>query len=99
MALNPEELRETIKAIRDTEKALGRSEKYILKTEEENRLKLRKSIVAIKNIQKNSVITTEMLGIKRPGGGMEPKLLDSIIGKKAVTNISINELIKPELFY
>lgn len=98
MALNPDELRETIKAIRDTEIALGKKEKIVLKTEEENRLKLRKSLVAATDIQKNSIITYEMIGIKRPGNGMEPKLIYSIIGKKAVKDITADELITPESF-
>ena len=51
MALNPNELKQTIKIIRDTELALGSYEKQVLVVENENRLKLRKSIVAKKKYQ------------------------------------------------
>ena len=42
MSLSPDELKETIQAIRLTEKALGSSEKKILPSEFENRQKLQK---------------------------------------------------------
>ena len=98
MALDPQELTATIQAIRNTERALGRTDKVVLDVEKENRLKLRKSIVASTSIPKNTVITSAMLAIKRPGSGMEPKLIDEVVGKKAIKDIVKNELISPELF-
>jgi len=99
MALNPQELKETIQAIRDTEKALGSNEKYVLESEKENRLKLRKSVVATIDIPVNTVITIDMLGVKRPGSGMAPNLIFSLIGKRTKKEISKDDLITPELFY
>ena len=43
----------------------------------------RKSLVTLKNIKKNEVFSSENIGIKRPGTGIEPKFLDKILGKKA----------------
>ena len=51
MSINPLELKQTIQAIRNTEMALGSSAKRVLIDEEENRIKLRKSIVAKKKYQ------------------------------------------------
>lgn len=99
MALNPQELKETIKAIRDTEKALGSREKFVLKSERENRLKLRKSVVAAIDIPENTEITIDMLGVKRPGSGMAPNLIFSLVGKRAKKGISKNDLITRDLFY
>ena len=82
MSLSPGELKKTVKAIRDTEEALGNPDKRVLESEKENRAKLRKSIVTIKSIEKNTIITRNMLAIKRPGNGIPPSEIYNIIGKK-----------------
>ena len=87
MALELDELKHTIKAIRDTELAFGNSTKQVLESETENRVKLRKSIVSKLNIKKNDIITIEMLSFKRPGDGIQPGDLNNVIGKRAVTDI------------
>jgi len=87
MALELDELKQTIKAIRNTELALGNSIKQVLKSEKENRVKLRKSIVSKLNIKKDDIITMGMLSFKRPGHGIQPAELNNVIGKKAITDI------------
>ncbi len=87
MALEGDELKQTIKAIRDTESALGNPLKQVLESEKENRSKLRKSIVSKLNIIKDEIITMDMISFKRPGHGIQPVDLNSVIGKKALTDI------------
>ena len=67
--------------------ALGSSAKRVLKDEEENRLKLRKSIVANTNIYKNEIISLEMVAIMRPGNGISPGDIENVLGKKAQLDI------------
>jgi len=81
MSLEPDDLKKTVKAIRDTELALGSSEKNVLNDEKENRLKLRKSVVTTKMIKQNTKIEIDMVGIKRPGNGISPSEFHNIIGK------------------
>jgi len=88
MALDPKELKQTVKIIRDTELALGHPEKQVLDGEKENRVKLRKSIIANCDIPINTIIDKEMISIKRPGYGMPPAMFDEAIGKKVNRNIS-----------
>ena len=83
MSLEPHELKETVSCIRKTEKSLGSFVKKVLPDEEENRIKLRKSVVSIKDIDAGEKIVSDMLAIKRPGTGIPPKDIVSIIGKKA----------------
>jgi N,N'-diacetyllegionaminate synthase len=87
MALELDELKQTIKAIRDTESALGSHLKKVLESEIENRAKLRKSIVSKLNIKKDDIITIDMISFKRPGHGIQPRDLDNVIGKKALFDI------------
>jgi len=97
MSLNPEELKKTVQAIRNTELALGSYEKRVLSGEEENRTKLRKSIVTNTNIRKNQTITREMIAIKRPGNGIPPAEVENILGKKTKVNISSGSVLTYEM--
>ena len=47
----------------------------------------RRSVVSRKRIEKGSKITLEMLDVKRPGTGIQPKFLETIIGKIVLRDI------------
>jgi len=83
MSLEPLELKETVSYIRKTEKSLGSFVKKVLPDEKENRIKLRKSVVSLRDINVGEEIISDMLAIKRPGTGIPPKDIINIIGKKA----------------
>jgi len=92
-SLQPDEFKEMVEAIRDVEKARGNGVKRL--TEEEERIKkvVRRSIVARVKIPKGTTITENMLDLKRPGTGLEPKYLSKVIGMKAKKNIKPDELV------
>ena len=92
-SLEPGELKEMVKALRDVEKALGNGIKRPTVEEEENKKVGRRSIVARVDIPAGAVITEEMLAIKRPGGGLEPKFISLLIGREAKANIISGEVI------
>ncbi len=50
--------------------------------------------VVLSNIKKNESLDYSKIGIKRPGNGLPPKMLDKIIGKKATRDLIKNELLK-----
>ena len=97
MSLSPEELKKTITLLRKSETALGSSIKSVLEDEKENRKKLRKSIVAKIDIKIGTVITNELLSIKRPATGMAPKKIKELIGLKANKEIKKDSLIKLDM--
>ena len=88
MSLEPEELKQTIRIIRDTELSLGSPEKRVLEDEKENQKKLRKSIISIKKINKGDIVTTKNIAIMRPQTGLEPRLYSSLLGKKVKRDIN-----------
>ena len=47
----------------------------------------RRSVVSLSKIPKGTIISREMLGIKRPGTGIPPKFFEKIIGSRALKNI------------
>ena len=53
----------------------------------------RKSIVAVKDIKKGEVITSELLTFKRPGVGIPPYRIDDVIGKTALVDITEDTLM------
>jgi len=92
-SLEPQELKEMVKAIRDAEKALGSAIKRPTVNEEKIKKIARKSIIARIDIPRGTKITKDMLVIKRPGNGIEPKYINKVINKKTKKNIKRDELI------
>ena len=76
-----------IKSIRLIEKALGDGVKRPSKSEIKNLETNRVSIIAIKEIQMNEIITKDMIDVRRPGNGIAPSYFNKIIGKKAKIKI------------
>lgn len=95
MSVVPEELKAMVQAIRNIERALGDGMKRPSKSEETLKKIVRKSIVACVDIDKGARITVDMLTIKRPGNGLEPRYIGRIIGRKASRFIAQDSLIRP----
>lgn len=92
-SLDPEELREMVKAIRQTEEAMGSPIKKVAASEADNIEIARKSIVASRNIRKGELLTAENMTVKRPGGGISPMRWDEIEGTRAVADFAYDSLI------
>lgn len=82
-SLEPEELIQMVKAIRNIEQALGSDEKKPSQSESENIKIVRKSIVASVDIQKGEVFSENNLAVKRPMNGLNPMVWDEVIGQVA----------------
>lgn len=93
-SIEPKEFKNFIEKIRTTEIMLGSEEKKPTKSEKKIMKYVRKSIVAKKFIPKGTVISHEMITIKRPGTGLKPSQIKNLIGKKTKRNISRDELLK-----
>lgn len=94
-SLEPEELRDMVRTIRNIELAIsGTGIKEPSYSELKNKEVARKSIVAIKNVLKGEIFTEDNLGIKRPGNGISPMKWDEIIGKKSIRDFSEDEMIE-----
>ena len=92
-SLNPSELKEMVKAIRNIEKALGSGIKKPTLSEKPNIKIARKSIVASKDIKKGEVLSEENLTIKRPASGINPMRWDEVVGTYAKKDYKEDELI------
>jgi N,N'-diacetyllegionaminate synthase len=92
-AIEPHELKQLVKNIKDVEIAMGTGVKLRSKAEQEMYEKGRRSIIAVQDIKKGSIITREMLAVKRPGYGIKPKYLDLVIGRTIKKDIKADEWI------
>ncbi len=87
LSSDPKEFRQLVKDVRSLEKALGDGVKRPSAEEKTTRINNRKSIIAAVDISKGSVITKDMLCIKRPGFGIQPKYIQQVLGRTAKTDL------------
>jgi N,N'-diacetyllegionaminate synthase len=93
-SLEPDELIAMVKAIRNIESAMGNGIKTPSQSEMKNIEVARKSIVALKRIEKGDKLTEENIGIKRPGTGLSPMRWYQVIGGTASKDFAEDELIE-----
>lgn len=93
-SLEPSELKEMVRSIRNIEMALGNGIKTPTASEKKNKPIARKSIVAKASIHAGEVYSEENVDIKRPGTGISPMLWDEIIGSTANKDYQVDELIE-----
>lgn len=92
-SLNPKELASMVLQIRQIEKALGNGVKHPSLQELENRIPVRKSLVARRNIVAGELFTENNLTVKRPGNGMSPSNYWELLGKMAKKSYFEDEMI------
>jgi N,N'-diacetyllegionaminate synthase len=93
-SLDPVELIEMIKSIRNIELALGDGIKCPTSSERKNLSAARKSIVAKCKIELGETFSNRNLDVKRSGDGVSPMNWDLIVGQKASREYQINEMIE-----
>lgn len=92
-SLEPAELLQLVRCIRNVEKAFGTGIKKPSRSESKNIDIARKSIVANGNITKGEKFTEENITVKRPGNGISPMQWDNVIGRASSRDYSADELI------
>lgn len=85
-SLEPHEFKAMVDAVREAEQALGRVD-YELNEKKIKSREFSRSLFVVKDIQAGEVFTTEHVRSIRPGHGLAPKHLTSIIGKVARVDV------------
>jgi len=93
ISLAPDELKDMVRYIRNVEAALGDGSKSCTAGEKEAGKTARKSIVAACDIPKGTVITRELLTVKRPGTGLPPAFIKYLLGKRAKVTLNKDFLV------
>ena len=92
-AVDPENLKKMVQNIRLTETVLGKGSLGVTDSEKKAWINARRSVVADVPIKKGEVITSEMLGMKRPAVGLPVSKIDLVIGKRAKQRIEPDQVI------
>ena len=93
-ALEPDELKEMVRNIRNIEKSLGSGIKKPAKREIEKEKLIRRGIVAARDVKRGEKITLKNITTKRIGqGAILPKYYKNILGKKLLFNIKADQKI------
>lgn len=81
-SLEPDELKQLVKSVREAEKAIGKPN-YASDRKEAENIVFRKSLFIVKDIKKGEKFNSENVRSIRPGYGLPSKHYDEIIGKTA----------------
>lgn len=92
-ALDPGAMRDLVKLVRETEKAMGTHKRVLSTAELKSRTVTRRSFVARTDIKKGEVLTSDNIKLTRPGTGIHPKYKDQLLGRKAAKDIEKEEVI------
>ena len=95
-SLEPQELAEMIRSIRNVEQAIGDGVKKVSASELKNQDIARKSIIAARAIKPGEVFTEENITTKRPGNGIDPMRWFDLLGKTAKHDYEEDYLIEKD---
>lgn len=90
---NPEGLSSWVSSIKTAYLMMGNGIVRPTPAELDMRKIARRSIVAIKEIAMGEVLSLDNIGLRRPGTGLPPHLLDAMLGLKAAKNITKNTVL------
>lgn len=97
VSLEPADLAQLVRMTREIENAMTGSDKCVYPGEASAALKLRKSIVASRNLPAGTVITEADLTVKSPGTGLTPDNWDDVIGNTLTRDVLRDDQIVPEM--
>jgi N-acetylneuraminate synthase len=92
-SLNPDELTDLVRGVRNVERALGTGMKKPAPSELRNIIVARKSLMAAKPIKKGERLSEENLTVKRPGSGISAIHWDAYLGRVAERDYAEDELL------
>ena len=93
-ALEPDELRAMVTAIREAEDALGSSVKRVTDAEADLFRLGRRSLVAARDIPAGGELSRDDIAVKRPGFGIPVDALDQVIGRHVVRDVVSDQVLE-----
>ncbi len=95
-SLEPAELKEMVKQIRQVEIMMGSDQKLPSPSEIKNIPVARRSVVAKRPLQAGHILTMDDMDVKRPGTGISPMKIEQLIGKALRSPIGEDEVFTDE---
>lgn len=96
----PDEMQQLVASVREVEKARGSKIKEPTANEIPLREEWMRSLVALKDIEEGQILTLDLIGVKRSiTKGLEPKFLESALGKRTTKTLHQDEPITGDAFH
>jgi N,N'-diacetyllegionaminate synthase len=98
-ALEPAELTAMVEGIRAATAALGNGQKDGPSEEERREMFVlgRRSLIITRDLAEGTVLTREMVTVKRPGFGIKPKHLDLVLGRPLRVDVEEDDILTWEM--
>lgn len=92
-SLEPDELSALVHGIRTVEQALGSGVKEPALGELGTARVARRSLVAARDIPAGTILTEDLIAVKRPGTGLPPSMRPQLVGRKVRVAVSADSLL------
>jgi len=96
MAAEPADMAEVVRACRNVYLATGGAVRLLRPEEEDQKLKMRRSLVSTMDLPVGTELKREHIEFKRPGTGISPADYEQYIGRKVCIAIESGSVIFPE---
>ena len=96
--MDPQDAAAILREIEYLDEICGSYELKCLDSEQKARQNARRSIVSFGKIAKGEIITEDKLTFKRPGTGISPAAIQSVVGRTALTDIEDDTILTTNLF-
>ncbi|MDY6973314.1 MAG: N-acetylneuraminate synthase [Thermodesulfobacteriota bacterium] len=96
-SLEPVELSALVKGIRIVESAMGSGLKEAAATEANTALSARKSLFAAYDLPAGTVLTEDMIAIRRPGDGLPPNMLSFVVKHTLRNEVKEGTILRLEM--
>jgi sialic acid synthase SpsE len=91
------EMKYIVNSCKKASNLIGTMKRQISREEIKQGNIMKRSVVTSKDIEKNQKFSYDNLTIQRPGFGLEPKFLVTLIGKKSLKNIKKGTILKKKI--
>ena len=92
-SLNPEEMRNYCKTLRNVRSAMGDGVKRIMPCEENTRKAFRRYIVAAQDLPTGAVLTAQNTCFKKVVDGIPPRYLELVVGSRLISDVAEDTVI------
>lgn len=96
MATEPTEMKNLVAACHNVFAAMGSNQRYLLPGEDAQQLKMRRSLITMRDIHCGEFLSATDIDAKRPGDGISPTKLNEVVGKKVMQDIPKGYLLRWE---
>ena len=97
-ALEPNEMKQMVQAVRETESSLGSSRRVLSSNEEDARRMIRRSIVLKVDVKQGDKITVDKIKFARPGTGIRTNDFKYIDGRRVKKDILAESVLQWDMF-